>query len=204
MLNKSRGRPRGRPRTRERIAEVARQEFLEHGYRGATVRGIAAAAEVDSALISYHFGSKEALFGEVMELQCIGARGLSAAFEGDLAGLADRILDAVTSAWEGDAAAPPGLDGAAMGREEVMIVLRGYLESEVVGRLAEFLGGTDARARATAAATVIGGFIFTRYLNPLPSVQSLSSGEARGILEPSLRAALAPRVRRRPYARMGA
>lgn len=190
MLNKSRGRPKGNPRTRERIADVAREHFLANGYRGTTVRGVAAAAQVDSALISYHFGSKEALFGEVMQLQCIRAQGLSASFEGDLAGLADRILDAVTGAWEQESGAPAG-EGLAP--EDVMRILRGYLETEVIGRLAEFLGGTDGRERATAAATVIGGFIFTRYLNPLPSMQALSAAEARRVLEPSLRAALAPR-----------
>jgi len=41
--------------------------FLEHGYQGTTVRAIAASAGVDSALISYHFGSKQGLFGQSLK-----------------------------------------------------------------------------------------------------------------------------------------
>ena len=51
-------------RTRRRILETARAVFAEVGYERATIRGIAAAAEVDKSSIIKYFGTKEALFRE--------------------------------------------------------------------------------------------------------------------------------------------
>ena len=61
-------RRRGRPPrtesadTRDRILTAAREEFSERGYEKASVRGIAKAAGVDSALVHHYFGTKEQVF----------------------------------------------------------------------------------------------------------------------------------------------
>ncbi|KJK55369.1 TetR/AcrR family transcriptional regulator [Saccharothrix sp. ST-888] len=190
-MNKTRGRPRGNPPTRARIAEAARELFVEHGYRGTTLRAVAAAAGVDQALISYHFGSKQGLFGEVTQVQCARALDLAGALRGDPAGLPDRLLRAVTDLWD-----DTDLNRLAMHGEDVMQVFREYLEREVLGRIAEYLGGPDATERALAAVTVLGGLIFTRYLNPLPASAQLDSADVRRILAPTLRAALQSRTTR--------
>jgi AcrR family transcriptional regulator len=52
--------------TRNRILDSAEQLFAIDGYTGVSVRQITAAAEVDLALVNYHFGSKEKLFHEVL------------------------------------------------------------------------------------------------------------------------------------------
>ena len=49
----------------DRILNVAEELFARHGYDGVTIRQIAAQAEVDVALASYHFGKKEDLFRAV-------------------------------------------------------------------------------------------------------------------------------------------
>lgn len=182
-----RGRPHGHPQTKARIVAAAEPLFLERGYRATTVRAVAAAAGVDSALISYHFGSKRALFGEVTQIRCARALDLSRAFTGDREGLADRLLRLVTELWDATE-----VNRSALENEEVMRAFREYLEGEVLARLAEYLGGRDASRRALAAVTLIGGLIFTRYLNPLPSAVAPSSVEIRRTLAPALRAALAP------------
>ncbi|WP_328540220.1 TetR/AcrR family transcriptional regulator [Streptomyces sp. NBC_00344] len=189
-MNKSRGRPRGRPDTRTHIAQAARGLFLRHGYRATTLRAVAAEAGVDSALISYHFGSKKGLFGEVLQLHCAQSFALTTALDGDLSELPDRILRAVTDLWE-----DTEFQQLSLQDDSVMTVLQEYLEHEVLGRLAEFLGGQDATERAVAAVTVIGGLIFTRYLNPLPSTARLSVADVHRILGPPLRAALQSRTR---------
>ncbi|WP_405734429.1 TetR family transcriptional regulator [Streptomyces sp. NBC_01537] len=193
---RGRGRPPGNPPTKARITEAARGLFLQHGYRGTTLRAVAAEAGVDSALISYHFGSKKGLFGEVTQVQCAQSLALSPALEGDPAGLPDRLLKAVTDLWD-----DTEFNSLAVQNEDVMRVFREYLDREVLGRIAEYLGGPDATDRATAAVTVIGGLIFTRYLNPLPAYTHLTSADVRRILSPTLRAALWG-VRRRPPRRL--
>ncbi|MCW6003966.1 TetR family transcriptional regulator [Micromonospora sp. CPCC 205371] len=187
MLNKTRGRPRGNPDTKAAIAEAARVLFLRHGYKGTTVRAVAAAAGVDQALISYHFGSKQGLFGESLNLLCARPGALDHALVGDRAGLADRLITAVTTLWDATA---PTENRMALQDDDTMRAFRDYLESELLVRLAEFLGGPDATARATAAVGVIGGLIFTRYLNPLRPIAALTPAEVRRVFGPALRAAL--------------
>ncbi|MFI1165713.1 TetR family transcriptional regulator [Streptomyces sp. NPDC020801] len=190
-MNKTRGRPRGRPETRARIAEKARGLFLAHGYQGTTLRAVAAAADVDVALIGYHFGSKQGLFGEVMNIRCGRSNAIVHALDGDPAGLAERLVDAVTALWEEpDGSGFAALEPAAMRDEDVMRVFREFLEREVLGRIADHLGGRHATERATAAVAVIGGLIFTRYLNPLGPVVALDAAGVRRVLAPVLRAAL--------------
>jgi AcrR family transcriptional regulator len=51
---------------RELILTAAHDEFCDHGYARATTRGIAERAGVAEALLFRHFGSKAALFNEVV------------------------------------------------------------------------------------------------------------------------------------------
>ncbi|WP_107068235.1 TetR/AcrR family transcriptional regulator [Streptomyces sp. CT34] len=52
--------------TRRLLLDAASDLFAERGYERATVRDIAARAGVNQALLFRYFGSKKALFGEVM------------------------------------------------------------------------------------------------------------------------------------------
>ena len=54
--------------TRNRLLQAARQQFLQHGYRGTSLRAIAAQAGVDVMLIRRYFGSKEQLFTEATDI----------------------------------------------------------------------------------------------------------------------------------------
>ena len=51
--------------TRDRILDAAERLFAEQGFAGTSLRRITTAAEVNLAAVNYHFGSKEALIGEV-------------------------------------------------------------------------------------------------------------------------------------------
>ncbi len=68
------GRPAGESGNREAILAAARREFFARGYGGATIRGIAADAGVDPALVHHYFGSKDRLLlasleqGDLQEL----------------------------------------------------------------------------------------------------------------------------------------
>lgn len=52
--------------TKQRILDVAELKFAEHGYAGASLRGIIAAAHVNLAAVHYHFRSKEELLEAVL------------------------------------------------------------------------------------------------------------------------------------------
>ena len=52
---------------RERLIEAARELFAQDGFDRASVRDITARAQANLGAITYHFGSKEALYHAVIE-----------------------------------------------------------------------------------------------------------------------------------------
>jgi AcrR family transcriptional regulator len=91
LVSKSRPRKRSRSRTQEtdgsrsRLFAAAASEFAAHGFAGASVDRIAAAARINKAMIYYHFRSKAALYREILHdmFQAVG-RGVRAAAESPL------------------------------------------------------------------------------------------------------------------------
>lgn len=63
-----RGRPAGNSDTRDRILESARELFARNGIRNTSIRAVAAAAGVDSALVHHYFGTKEKLFAAAVHI----------------------------------------------------------------------------------------------------------------------------------------
>lgn len=79
------GRPRESADLRDVILDTAEHSFAEHGFKGATLRDIAGAAQVNQAMIRYYFGTKEQLFDEVF-------RRRGSALSGQRHLLLDRLL----------------------------------------------------------------------------------------------------------------
>jgi len=52
--------------TRRKLLETAAVVFAEHGFTATTIRMISGQAKVNVAAVNYHFGSKEALYHEVL------------------------------------------------------------------------------------------------------------------------------------------
>lgn len=52
--------------TRSRLLHAAQALYVEHGYEAMSLRMIAGRAQANPALVSYYFGSKEALIGELI------------------------------------------------------------------------------------------------------------------------------------------
>jgi AcrR family transcriptional regulator len=65
---KRRGRPAGVSDTRDRILTSARELFASKGIRNTSIRAVAAAAGVDSALVHHYFGTKEKLFAAAVHI----------------------------------------------------------------------------------------------------------------------------------------
>jgi AcrR family transcriptional regulator len=62
------GRPAGGSDTRERILANARVLFARNGISNTSIRAVAAAAGVDSALVHHYFGTKEKLFAAAVRI----------------------------------------------------------------------------------------------------------------------------------------
>ncbi|MEO6687793.1 MAG: TetR family transcriptional regulator [Dokdonella sp.] len=84
--------------TKERILGVAETLFARHGFAGASLRQVTAAANVNLAAVNYHFGSKESLIEEVFRrrLDELNRHRLSAlaAIEANPSRTLEEVLDA--------------------------------------------------------------------------------------------------------------
>jgi AcrR family transcriptional regulator len=62
------GRPAGSSDSRDRILASARELFARNGIAKTSIRAVAAAAGVDSALVHHYFGTKEKLFAAAVHI----------------------------------------------------------------------------------------------------------------------------------------
>jgi AcrR family transcriptional regulator len=177
------------------VLDVARRRFLLDGYQGVTMRSVAAEAGVDAALISYFFGSKRGLFAAVMALSVNPADVLAHALPGDLNTLPERVLHALLGVWDDAERSAPmrTMIAGAVVDPDLARLLREVVENEMVGRLAERIGGADATTRAAMATVCLIGLIFDRYILKLEPLASTRGDELVARLAPVLRAALRPR-----------
>ncbi|PBD02339.1 TetR family transcriptional regulator [Streptomyces sp. Ag82_O1-15] len=192
MMNKSRGRPRGGSDAKDRILSAAQTLFLQHGYNATTMRAVAAAADVDPALISYHFGSKQGLFAGAMALGISPGQVIARVLEGDPEQVPQQIIRSILTIWD-----DPELGGSlallvtqAQRDPALLRTFREYVERELTARLAEHIGGADATERAGAVLTVTLGLIFSRHVLGLNPTAAMDSERIVQLLAPSLAAVL--------------
>lgn len=192
MVNSFRGRPRGPSNVRDRLIDAARDQFLRSGYDGASIRSIAAEADVNHALVKYYFGGKDGLFKAVLELLVTPGQAFDQVVAAHPENLARALLTAAISLW-----------GAPRGHESLQRLMfdpeadptaqaafRGYIQNQMIERLAETIGGPDARLRAGAAGATIAGLFFTRYVLRIEPVASMTTNEVVTHFAPILNASL--------------
>lgn len=98
-MNDTNSSPDRRPDdTRAALVAAARALFAERGYDGASVRAITSRADANLGAITYHFGSKEELYHEVVASMVRPIRDRIVAVARDEAPPLDR-LDAVVEAY---------------------------------------------------------------------------------------------------------
>jgi AcrR family transcriptional regulator len=152
--------------TRTAILEAATRRFAFEGYQSSGVREIAADAGVNAAMVNRYFGSKEGLFGEVVE-RALNIRDL---VDGDRATLAERLARVVVYGREdiaGDRRIPLLLLLRSATEPRAAELIRPSLDRNVLTPLAEHLGGPDAKVRAAIVIAQCTGFsILNQMLRP--------------------------------------
>ncbi|GAA3282059.1 TetR/AcrR family transcriptional regulator [Streptomyces labedae] len=174
-------RRRGRPPaaesagTRDRILDAAREEFSARGYEKTSVRGIAKAAGVDSALVHHYFGTKERVFEAAVEVAFGPALAeRDALLEGPLDEVGERMTRVIIGLWENPVTRTPllAIVRSAVNNDTAAAVFRRLVASQLLRRIAGQLGRPDAELRAELAAAQLVGIAMIRYvirIEPLAS-----------------------------------
>lgn len=153
------------PVTREAILAAAKEAFTASGYRNATIRGIAASAGVDAALVMHFFGNKEALFGEAMRPPFEPAAVLSAALREDAALAGEQVARFFLSAWDEESHrhALLGLVRSAVTEPSAAAMVRQGVIEPVRDVLSE-AGAEQPELRAALVASQLIGLAVGRYM----------------------------------------
>ncbi|MFD6436349.1 TetR family transcriptional regulator [Streptomyces venezuelae] len=163
------------PATRDQILRAAREEFSERGYEKTSVRGIAKAAGVDSALVHHYFGTKDQVFEAAIAVAFAPALEAPAAIDdGPLDGVGERLTRFVLGVWENPATRAPllAIVRSAVNNETAAAIFRRLISTQLLGRIAGRLGVPDAELRAELAAAQLVGVAMLRYviqIEPLAS-----------------------------------
>lgn len=188
------GRRPGNPDTRNAILATARQLFADSGYEKTSVRDIAAAADVDPALIRHYFGSKAELFrstvGWPFEPTELGARIIG----GKRNEIGARLTRVFLTAWEHpDSRAPllAILRGAAT-HEESTTLVRQFFQGQLYPQMAELLKGSDAELRVDLAMAQLLGIAYLRHVLHLEPIASAPLDDLIARVTPTITAHLAP------------
>lgn len=179
------GRRPGPSQTRGRILEAARATFGERGYESATIRGIAARAEVDPALVHHYFGSKQRLFVAAMELPVDLATVVAGLMGGPVDDLGERFVRVVLETWETPAMRPLllGVLRSATTDPVAAGMLRRLLAEGPLLALARGIDRPDAPLRATLVGAQLVGLMMARYVvgvEPLASAPREAIARAIG------------------------
>jgi AcrR family transcriptional regulator len=173
------GRRPGRPATREAILAAARAVFAERGFDGSSIRAIAAAADVDPALVHHYFGPKQRLFLAAIEAPIDPSGILPAVLDGDARGVGERLVRALLGVWDDPDAGPrvAAILRSAVGHEPSAQLLREFFATQIMRPVAAALElpSDEAPSRATLVASQLMGLALTRYilrLEPLASTPS--------------------------------
>jgi AcrR family transcriptional regulator len=175
------GRRPGPSTTREAITRAARGQFSEFGYDRTTIRGVAREAGVDPALVLRFYGSKDALFREVMALPPAAAEALERIADGPRATVGRRLAELIIGLLENPEtrAIVLGRIRSAVSHPEAAALVRETVTRDV-GRLTSALTDDQPEVRAVLAGTHVVGLAVARYV---VLVEPLASMPAADVVE---------------------
>ena len=184
------GRRPGTGDTRSQILEAARTAFGERGFDAATIRGIAAVARVDPALVHHYFSTKADLYAAAIELPLAPSTVIPQVFAGDAAGLGRRITEFFFSVWEAPESRRPllaMLGGAIGGNERGTAGFREFLVSGLLDRAVVAIGrGRDVEVKVELAMAHLLGVAVLRYVVRIEPLANLDVGQVVDLVAPRI------------------
>jgi AcrR family transcriptional regulator len=180
------GRRPGTPDTRDAILAVARRRFATYGYDATSLRGIAADAQVDPALLIHYFGTKEGLFTEATGFPVRLSELLSAVDGATAHEAAQALVRGYLQVVDSDQSrnAILALIRSAVSNEKAATMLREFLTAELLSSLAAISDFPNAPLRASLVAAQLVGIAMLRHVVRVEPIAKASPDEIAALVAP--------------------
>jgi len=193
---KALGRRPGQSGTREAIAAAAQNQFSERGYDRATIRGIAAEADVDPALVSHYFGTKQELFAAVTDLPWGLEEAMPWIIDGPRSKVGARFAQFLVGVLEDPESRRivTSMVRAAASEPHAAPLVRELVTERVLRPIAKALESDQPALRAGLINTQMVGLVVARYVVGLEPIASLSPDDLARAIAPNLQHYLVGRL----------
>jgi AcrR family transcriptional regulator len=181
-----RGRRSGGEDTRAALLAAARAVFAEQGYQGATVRGIAARAGVDAAMVNHWFGGKQGLFAAIVELPFDPTDLVDKLTDGPPEELAQRLIRTFVTLWDTYEGRFAALILSVASQDMAATAVAEFFTGTVFGIVAKLTGSDQPNLRAALCASQMVGLGMFRYVLKLEPVASADLDTLIRIVGPNL------------------
>jgi len=156
------------------------------------VRGIAAAAGVDPALVRHYFGGKEQLFVAVLELPIDPAKIVPQLLAPGIDGLGERLAHFFLETWDRDDMPFVALLRSVTTNDRAAAMLREFISREVLGQIASSLKLPEPQLHAALAGSQLVGVALMRYVIRLEPIASMDRDELAKMIAPVIQRHLSP------------
>jgi AcrR family transcriptional regulator len=182
------GRPSGSSDTRERILASARELFARNGIGKTSIRAVAAAAGVDSALVHHYFGTKEKLFAAAIRVSIDPMDILGPLRDVPVDELGYKIPSMLLPLWDSELGAGliATLRSILAGSEVTLFrtFIEDLIATEVGSRVDDPVGSGTVRVQFVASQLL--GVVMARYILRLEPFASLSAEQIARTIAPNL------------------
>jgi AcrR family transcriptional regulator len=162
------------------ILTAARERFAESGYEAATIRAIAADANIDPSMVMRYFGNKDQLFAAAAEFD-LRFPDLSEVSPDEIG---RALVTHFLTRWEEDDALVVLLRSSTT-NAEAALRMKDIFAAQLMPAIAKFVPD-DAPRRAGLIATQVLGMALCRFVLRLPPVVAMSRDELIDWLAPTL------------------
>ena len=171
-------------RTRAAILASARQRFAQQGYHEASLRAIAADADIDPAMIVRYFTNKEQLFAAAVDVDLRLPDLVDVPVRRRGAALVTHFLEQ----WEGEDRNEllPILIRSAVSYEVAASQARTILTGQLRRMIAATSGPGDATRRAGLVSSQLVGLAVTRYVIKLPGISEMDRDQVVRHVAPTI------------------
>lgn len=182
------GRPPGTTDSRDRILTNARELFAHNGFDRTSIRAIAAAAGVDSALVHHYFGTKQQLFAAAIEFPIDPMTVFGPIQETPVDELGLALPSLLLPLWDSEMGSGLVATVRSLLAGSDISLVRSFVQEMITAEIAPRIDTPpgSGRIRVQFVASQLVGVVMARYIIKLEPFASLPAQQIAETIAPSL------------------